>query len=116
MDQLCPELFQGRIQYLAWLGGNTGPTEDYNISDDTELDFLAHSRSLGRVSAMSMLCYFAVGPYVNLTMLGNASLPSFGFPFLGGGLMVLMVLKPLWFKSLSIVFSGYTVMILYLTA
>jgi len=41
------------------------PAEDYDVSDDTELDFLAHSRSLGRVSAMSMLGYFAVGPYVN---------------------------------------------------
>ncbi|MDH3339265.1 MAG: hypothetical protein OEM76_15780, partial [Gammaproteobacteria bacterium] len=24
------------------------PTEDFDVSDDTELDFLAHSRSLGR--------------------------------------------------------------------
>jgi hypothetical protein len=92
------------------------PTEDYDISDDTELDFLVHSRSLGRVSAMSMCGYFAVGPYVNLTMFGNPLLPSFGFPVLGGSLMVLMILKPQWFKWLSIVFTGYTVLILYLTA
>ena len=51
------------------------PTEDYDISDNTELDFLAHSRSLGRVSAASMLGYFAVGPYVNLTMFNNPPLP-----------------------------------------
>ncbi|MBT8102308.1 MAG: hypothetical protein KJO95_05020 [Gammaproteobacteria bacterium] len=92
------------------------PTEDYNIADDTELDFLTHSRSLGRVSAMSMLGYFAVGPYVNLTMLDNPALASFGFPILGGSLMALMMLKPQWFKWLSIVFTGYTLLILYLTA
>lgn len=92
------------------------PTEDYDLSDNTELDFLAHSRSLGRVSAMSMLGYFAVGPYVNLTMFNNHPLPSFGLPILGGGLMVLMILIPQWFKWLSIVFTGYTIMILYLTA
>jgi len=92
------------------------PTEDFDISDDTELDFLAHSRSLGRVSAMSMFGYFAVGPYVNMTMFHNPLLPSFGFPILGGGLMVLMTLRPQWFNWLSVVFTAYTMLILYLTA
>ncbi len=92
------------------------PTEDYDISDDTELDFLAHSRSLGRVSAMSMLGYFAVGPYVNLTMFDNPPLPSYGFPALGAGLMALMIVRPQWFKWLSVVFTGYTILILLLTA
>lgn len=92
------------------------PTEDFDISDDTELDFLAHSRSLGRVSAMSMFGYFAVGPYVNLTMFNNPPFPSFGFPALGGSLMVLMLLKPQWFKWLSTVFAAYTIVILCLTA
>ena len=92
------------------------PTEDYDISDDSELDFLRHSRSLGRVSAMSMLGYFAVGPYVNLTMFDTPPLPSFGFPILGGSLIALMILKPQWFKWLSVVFTGYTILILYLTA
>ena len=92
------------------------PTEDFDISDDTELDFLAHSRSLGRVSAGSMLGYFAIGPYVNLTMFGNPPLASFAIPILGGGLMALMMLKPRWFKWLSVLFTGYTALILYLTA
>ncbi len=92
------------------------PTEDFDISDNRELDFLAHSRSLGRVSAASMLGYFAIGPYVNLTMFGNAALPSFGFPILGGSQMILMILKPQWFKWLSVVFTVYTLLILYLTA
>ena len=92
------------------------PVEDYDLSDDTELDFLAHSRTLGRVSAMSMLGYFAVGPYVNLTMFENPPLPSYGFPILGGSLMVLMLLKPRWFPGLSVIFTVYTAVILYLTA
>ena len=92
------------------------PTEDYDISDDTELDFLAHSRSFGRVSAASMLGYFAVGPYVNLTMFGNPPLPSYSFPAVGGILMALIIFKPAWFRWLSVVFTGYTVLVLYVTA
>ena len=92
------------------------PVEDYDISDNTELDFLQHSRSLGRVSAASMLGYFIVGPYVNLTMFGNPRLPSFAFPILGGILVSLMIVRPQWFKWLSVVFTFYTILILYLTA
>ena len=92
------------------------PLEDYDISDNAELDFLAHSQSLGRVSALSLLGYFCVGPYVNLTMFDTPLLPSVGFPILGGTLTLLTVLKPAWFKALAVVFAGYTVLILYLTA
>ena len=92
------------------------PYEDYDISDDTELDFLVHSRSLGRVSALSMLGYFCVGPYVNITMFGNPPLLSVAFPILGCILMALIALKPAWFKFLSLLFGGYTILILYLTA
>ena len=92
------------------------PTEDFDISDNTELDFLAHSRSLGRVSAMSLLGYFALGPYVNLTMFGNPPLPSYGVPALGASLMVLMIVRPQWFRWLSVVFTAYTAGVLYLTA
>lgn len=92
------------------------PTEDYDISDDSELDFLAHSRSLGRGSAMSMLGYFCVGPYVNIALFGNPPLASIVIPSLGGVLMLLVALKPAWFKTISVVFFTYAVMILSLTA
>jgi hypothetical protein len=92
------------------------PTEDYDVSDDAELDFLAHSRSFGRLSALSMLGYFCVGPYVNLTLFGNSLLASMIFPTVGGILMLLIALKPSWFKALSIVFACYAILILYLTA
>jgi len=92
------------------------PSEDYDVSDDSELDFIAHSRTFGRFSALSMLGYFAVGPYVNITLFGNPPLPSIGFPLLGGILMLLTALKPVWFKPLSALFACYAVLILYLTA
>ena len=92
------------------------PIEDYDISDDTELDFLTHSHSLGRVSAASMLGYFAVGPYVNLTMFNNPPLPSYGFPIFGGLLVLLMIVRPKWFAGLAVVFTAYTILILLLTA
>jgi len=92
------------------------PSEDFDLSDDSELDFLGHSRSLGRVSAGSMLGYFAVGPYVNLTMFGNPPLASFGFPILGGVLMLLFIFRAQWFKWLTVLFTAYTILILYLTA
>lgn len=92
------------------------PTEDYDIADDTELDFLAHSQSLGRLSALSMLGYFCIGPYVNLTLFGNPMLPSVGFPILGVILMLLIVLKPAWFQVVAVIFFLYASVILYLTA
>ena len=92
------------------------PTEDYDISDDSELNFLAHSQSLGRVSAASMLGYFCVGPHVNIILFGNPALPSIGIPLFGGLLMLLVILKPAWFKLLSVAFATYTILILYLTA
>ena len=92
------------------------PTEDYDVTDNTELDFLAHSRSLGRFSAISMLVYFAVGPHVNVTLFKNPLLPSLVFPVLGVSLMLLIALQPKRFKTLSVVFACYTIVILYLTA
>lgn len=92
------------------------PTEDFDISDNTELDFLGHSRSLGRVSAASMLGYFLIGPYVNVKMFGNPPIASYGFPIFGGIQMILLIFRPQWFRWLTAVFAGYTGMILYLTA
>lgn len=92
------------------------PTEDYDVTDDAELDFLAHSRSFGRLSALSMLGYFCVGPFVNLKLFGHPPLPSVIFPIIGGSLMLLIALKPAWFKPLSVVFACYAVLILILTA
>lgn len=92
------------------------PTEDYEFDDDTELDFLAHSRSFGRLSALSMLGYLSVGPHVNVTMFGNPLLPSLVVPGIGGVLMLLTVLKPYWFRALSVAFAVYAVVILLLTA
>ena len=92
------------------------PTEDYDISNDAELVFLTHSRTLGRLSALSMLGYFCIGPYVNITMFGNPPLLSFLFPAVGGSLMLLIALRPTWFAFLSVVFAGYAILVLYLTA
>jgi hypothetical protein len=92
------------------------PTEDYDISDDAELNFLSHSQSFGRISALSMFGYFCVGPHVNMTLFSNPALPSIGFPLAGGILMLLIAWKPAWFKALSVVFFSYAVLILYLTA
>jgi hypothetical protein len=91
------------------------PTEDYDITNDSELDFMAHSQSLGRVSAVSMLGYFCIGPHVNINLFGNPVLPSIIIPLFGGLLMLLVILKPRWFKSLSVAFSTYAIIILYLT-
>lgn len=92
------------------------PVEDYDIADHTELDFLKHSQTLGRVSAASMLAYFAVGPYVNLTMFGTPAMASYVVPAVGGLLMLLMIVRPQWFKGLSLIFAAYTLAILGVTA
>jgi hypothetical protein len=49
-------------------------------------------------------------------MFDNPPLASFAFPTLGVGLMVLMLMKPQWFRWLSVIFTAYTILILYLTA
>ena len=92
------------------------PSEDYDISDDSELDFLAHSQSFGRLSALAMLIYFCIGPYVNMALFGNPPLISFTLPLLGVALMLLTALRPRWFQGLSVAFATYTLLILFLTA
>lgn len=80
------------------------------------MKFLEHSQTLGRLSALSMLLYFCVGPYVNITMLHNAVVPSLVMPFIGVALMSLMIWMPGHFRIWSLLFALYTGVILVLTA
>jgi hypothetical protein len=83
--------------------------------DDGQYDMLAHSQGLGRVSAMSLLVYFLVGPYINISMFNNPLFLSFAVPSIGVILMVLVIWVPRWFKCLSVVFGIYSLLVLYLT-
>lgn len=88
------------------------------VPEAGELDFLRHSQRLGRLSALSMLLYFAVGPYVNLTMLTHpvAVLPALLVPAAGVAMMVTIIVWPKTFKIIVPVFAAYTLWITYLTA
>jgi hypothetical protein len=92
------------------------------VPEAGSLDFLYHSERLGRLSALSMLFYFAIGPYVNLTML-SVPVPLFTaliFPSIGIVLMLLIIALPRYFPRyfpwFSSVFAAYSLLILYLTA
>ncbi len=78
-------------------------------------DFLAHSESLGRLSALSLMLYFCIGPYVNITMFKNGFLPSLAVPLTGAILMLLVILLPRSFPVISVLFALYTGSILFLT-
>ena len=80
------------------------------------LDFLVHSEGLGRLSCLSMLLYFFVGPYVNVTMFGNPLVPSLVVPAVGIVLTGLMIAVPRFFAPLAVVFAAYSALILALTA
>ena len=82
----------------------------------TKLDFLQHSRGLGRLSALSMLLYFAVGPYVNIVLFGNDVVTSLVLPAIGILLMILVIAIPKIFPVMSILFAAYTTVILAVTA
>lgn len=79
------------------------------------LAFLSHSQGLGRLSALSMLLYFAVGPYINIWLFGNEILPSIVIPAIGILLMLLIMLKPKWFSTCAVLFACYSALILFLT-
>lgn len=79
------------------------------------LDMLMQNQVLGRVSALAMLMYFLVGPYVNIVMYKNAIMPSIVVPSVGILLMVLVLALPAHFKLWSVVFAGYTLGVLFLT-
>ena len=81
-----------------------------------DLDFLKHSQGLGRLSALSMLLYYAVGPYVNVSMFQNEVMPSLAIPALGITLMILVISFPRVFPAFSILFCLYTGLVLALTA
>ena len=85
------------------------------VPEQEALDFLDHSQSLGRLSALSMLVYFAIGPYFNLTMLNTPVIAALIGPALGALLMLLVIFRAVWFKPLSVLFAGYTLTVLYLT-
>jgi hypothetical protein len=92
------------------------PAEDYDVSDDSELNFMVHSLTLGRWSALSMLGYFCIGPHVNIMLFENPVLPSIVVPLAGGVLMLLVAVKPAFFKLMSVLFACYAILILYMTA
>ena len=83
---------------------------------DDKPDFLAHSRGLGRLSALSMLLYFAVGPYVNIVLFGNEFIASIALPVAGMTQMAVIIAFPRTFTPMSLLFAAYTALILYLTA
>ncbi len=85
------------------------------VPEEGELDMLQVSQDLGRLSALSMALYFLVGPYVNIVMYRNAILPSVVVPALGILLMVLVIFSPARFKLWSLLFAGYSMLILLLT-
>ena len=82
---------------------------------DRPPDFLMHSETLGRLSALSLLLYFAIGPYVNIQMFGNGLMPSLAVPLLGALLMALVIFLPRSFRVMSVLFTTYTAGILLLT-
>jgi hypothetical protein len=83
--------------------------------DEGTVDMLKESQQLGRLSALSMLLYFLVGPYVNIVMFGNEILPSIVVPSIGILLMVLVITMPARFKLWSLLFSLYSLVVLLLT-
>lgn len=83
--------------------------------EEGTLDMLSISQEFGRLSALSMLLYFLVGPYVNIVMYENAILPSLAIPAAGIFLMVLVMAFPVRFSLWSSLFALYSVIVLGLT-
>ena len=83
--------------------------------EDGPVDMLQGSQQLGRLSALSMLLYFLVGPYVNIVMYNNAVLPSVIVPVIGIVLMVLVIAIPARFSLWSFLFALYSITVLMVT-
>lgn len=92
------------------------PVEDYDVASDAELDFLAHSQTFGKISALSMLGYFLIGPYVNIRLFENPPLASIFVALLGVIQMCVIALRPAWFSVSCLFFAAYAAGVLYLTA
>jgi len=86
-----------------------------SVPEDGTLDMLQESKQLGRLSALSMLLYFLVGPYVNIIMYQNAVLPSITVPSVGILLMLLVILIPNRFVLWSVLFAIYSLVVTALT-
>ena len=86
-----------------------------SVPENEPMDMLQESQHLGRLSALSMLLYFLVGPYVNIVMYNNAVLPSIAVPSIGILLMVLVIVLPERFKLWSIIFALYSLKVVFLT-
>lgn len=61
---------------------------------ERKLSSLKHSQGLGRLSALSLLLYFGIGPCVNITMFGNEDLPSLVAPVAGVVLILAIIANP----------------------
>ena len=79
------------------------------------MDMLQESQNIGRLSALSMLFYFFVGPYVNIIMHNTAALVSLAIPSVGVGLMALVISLPKRFPLWSMLFFIYSISIILLT-
>lgn len=85
------------------------------VPEEASVDMLKESQQLGRLSALSMLLYFLVGPYVNIVMYDNAILPSVVVPSVGILLMALVITMPARFRLWSVLFSFYSLGVLIVT-
>ncbi|MDA0688169.1 MAG: hypothetical protein O2948_05935 [Proteobacteria bacterium] len=83
--------------------------------DEGNVNMLENSQDLGRLSALSMLLYFLVGPYVNIFMYNNAVFPSLAVPSIGILLMAFVIFLPARFGLWSVLFALYSVCVLLLT-
>lgn len=83
--------------------------------DEDNYDLLQHSRSLGRLSAASMLLYFLFGPYINIVMFQNPVHLSLLVPLTGALLMMLVMLVPQRFPLWSTLFLLYALGIVAVT-
>jgi len=82
---------------------------------DNKLNFLDHSQGQGRISALSMLLYFLLGPYVNIAMFGNEVAASVAVPAAGIIITSMVVLLPQWFPAITLTFAAYSAFIVYVT-